>query len=69
MDLSYMLLLHSYPCDDPRSPVACGGDDDAEDVDDDEPETVPENPAAPLEPQPSTPDANPIDPRVFNPVH
>ena len=79
MNISAMLLMQSFePAVDTTvtaSAPAIDGDgggsdpsprgEEDEAVGDDEPETVPENQPAPIKPSPATPDANPIDPRVF----
>lgn len=66
MDLSYMLFLqgdsHGGTNPDPRGPEKeTEGDDDA--VTEREPAAAPN----PMKPEPPTPDANPIDPRVGQP--
>ena len=69
MNLTYLLLLHTYPSPQasrprPEDPKPEGGErETAADDEEDEPETV-RNVPAPREPE--SPDTHPIDPRVLN---
>ena len=84
MNLTMMLLLHDYPTslasfgasgpDSPRpqDPGPEGGEGESVGDVDDEPETQPEkgeSAGANEVRAPATPDANPIDPRVFGELH
>jgi hypothetical protein len=67
-DISTMLFLHTYAGDDehgapkPEAPSPVGGEGERA-GDDGEPPPTEKDLPAPAEP--ATPDANPIDPRVF----
>lgn len=75
MDVSYLLFLQSDapsgPSLEPEDPGPEGGEgervgDDGENADPKPAPGADPNPSPnPMKPQPATPDANPIDPRVF----
>lgn len=70
MDLTYLLFLQSDPSPrppPPEDPGPEGGEGEHVGEEDEEAVTVrnPERPR-PVKPEPATPDANPIDPRVFH---
>lgn len=73
MDLSYLLFLQNDPAPrppPPEDPGPEGGErEHVGEEDDDEAVTVrnpPPERRRPVSPEPATPDANPIDPRIFH---